>query len=84
MRYSLLLPELGLDDSSIVLSLWLVPLGSEVTEGDRLVEVLADGVTIDLPSPASGVLVEIAAGEDDRLQAGQLLGVVETQGDTPE
>jgi len=77
MRYSLLLPELGLGDGSIVLSLWLVPLGSEVTEGDRLVEVLADGVTVDLPSPASGVLIEIAAGEDDRLQVGQLLGIVE-------
>jgi 2-oxoglutarate dehydrogenase E2 component (dihydrolipoamide succinyltransferase) len=84
MRYSLVLPELGLADCPIVLSLWLVPLGSAVTEGDRLVEVLADGITVDLPSPASGVLVEIAAGEDDRLQVGQLLGVVEAAADPAE
>ncbi|HEX4149409.1 MAG TPA: lipoyl domain-containing protein [Pirellulales bacterium] len=81
MRITLLLPELGLDDAPIVLSLWLVPLGSEVAEGDRLVEVLADGVTVDLPSPASGVLVEMAAGEDDSIRVGQLLGVIEAPGD---
>ena len=79
MRHSLVLPELGLNDTPIVLSLWLVPLGSEVTEGDRLVEVLADGVTVDFPSPASGVLVEMAVGEDDRIQVGQVLGLIETR-----
>jgi 2-oxoglutarate dehydrogenase E2 component (dihydrolipoamide succinyltransferase) len=71
-------------DRPIVLSLWLVPAGSEVTEGDRIVEVLADGVTVDLPAPASGVLVDIAAGEDDRIEVGQLLARIEAENESPD
>lgn len=69
----LVLPDLGLGDRPIVISCWLVDAGSQVTEGDRLVEVLADGVTVDLPAPASGVLVDIAVAEDDRIEVGQQL-----------
>jgi 2-oxoglutarate dehydrogenase E2 component (dihydrolipoamide succinyltransferase) len=79
MHYPLVLPDLGMGDRPIMLSLWLVPAGSEVTEGDRVVEVLADGVTVDLPAPASGTLVDIAAGEDDRIEVGQLLARIETR-----
>lgn len=79
MHYPLVLPDLGMGDRPIVLSLWLVPAGSEVTEGDRIVEVLADGVTVDLPAPASGMLVDISAGEDDRIEVGQLLARIKTR-----
>jgi pyruvate/2-oxoglutarate dehydrogenase complex dihydrolipoamide acyltransferase (E2) component len=62
---------------SIAISVWLVPRGATVMEGDRLVEVLADSVTVDLPSPANGILVETLAAEDDLVVPGQVLGYVE-------
>ena len=37
----LTLPDLGLDNQPIVLTLWLVKRGSRVAEGEPLVEVLA-------------------------------------------
>jgi len=77
MRYNLVMPDLGLGASPITVSLWLVELGSEVTEGDRLVELAADSVTVDLPAPASGMLVETLVTEDEEVQAGQLLGIIE-------
>lgn len=76
-RHPLVLPDLGLGDMSIAISVWLVPRGATVMEGDRLVEVLADSVTVDLPSPANGVLVETLAAEDDPVVPGQVLGYVE-------
>ena len=76
-RHPLVLPDLGLGDMSIAISVWLVPRGATVMEGDRLVEVLADSVTVDLPSPARGVLVETLAAEDDLIVPGQVLGYVE-------
>jgi pyruvate/2-oxoglutarate dehydrogenase complex dihydrolipoamide acyltransferase (E2) component len=62
-----------------VASLWLVEEGGAVTEGDRLLEVVAGDVTVDLPAPASGKLVELLIGEEDELVAGQVLAIVETE-----
>jgi 2-oxoisovalerate dehydrogenase E2 component (dihydrolipoyl transacylase) len=74
----LTLPELGLGDRPIVLSLWLVKAGTQVAEGEPVVEVMADGVTIDLPSPADGVLIEKLVADGDLLVVGQPLAVIST------
>jgi pyruvate/2-oxoglutarate dehydrogenase complex dihydrolipoamide acyltransferase (E2) component len=78
MRHELIVPELGLREGELVLSLWLVPRGSEVTAGDRLVEVLADSVTVDLPAPASGILIKTLVAEDEPIAVGQTLGIIES------
>jgi pyruvate/2-oxoglutarate dehydrogenase complex dihydrolipoamide acyltransferase (E2) component len=78
MRHNLVVPDLGLKDRPVTLSLWLVELGAEVTEGDRLVELLADSVTVDLPAPASGRFVESLAVEDEVVAIGQVLGIIES------
>ncbi len=78
MRHNLVVPDLGLKDQPVSLSLWLVEVGAEVTEGDRLVELLADSVTVDLPAPASGRFVESLAVEDEVVSIGQVLGIIES------
>lgn len=73
LRVPLCLPDLELAGARITISQWLVGRNKWVTAGERLVEVLADGVTIDLPAPATGRLVEIAVVEDDEVAIGQPL-----------
>lgn len=73
----LTLPELGLAGFPVTVSVWHVEVGSEVTAGDRLLEIVAGGVTVDLPSPASGVLAKTFVHEDDELQTGQLLAEID-------
>lgn len=80
-RHTLTLPDLGLGSREIVASLWLVDPGGSLNAGDRLLEVLAGSVTIDLPAPASGVLVEILVVEDEPLAIGQPLAVIESDED---
>ncbi len=75
-HHELRLPELGVP-GPVRLSVWLVEDGSEVTQGDRLVEVLAGSATVDLPAPASGVLRQTLTGEDEPVVTGQVLGVIE-------
>jgi pyruvate/2-oxoglutarate dehydrogenase complex dihydrolipoamide acyltransferase (E2) component len=80
MRTEITLPELGLPEGRrVTLSVWYAEAGDVVFEGDRLVEVLTDGATFDVPSPASGVLVERSAYPRDVLKPGQVLGVVEAE-----
>jgi pyruvate/2-oxoglutarate dehydrogenase complex dihydrolipoamide acyltransferase (E2) component len=76
-RHDLILPDLGLGDQPIALSLWLVREGSFARESEQLVEVLAGAVTVDLPSPVDGILVETLAEEGERISVGQRLAVVE-------
>ncbi len=75
-RHELRLPELAFRETPITVSLWLVDRGVRVTEGDRLIEILAGAATIDLPAPASGVLADTFVVEDETLHVGQLLGVI--------
>ena len=77
-RRELILPELGIDDQPIAVSLWLVNRGSRVAEGDPVLEVLAGAATVDLSAPVDGVLVERLVEEDDTLSVGQRLAVIKS------
>ena len=61
-----------------MLSLWLVKEGARVVEGDPVVEVMADGVTVDLPAPADGVLLEKLVAEGESLAVGQRLAEIQS------
>jgi pyruvate/2-oxoglutarate dehydrogenase complex dihydrolipoamide acyltransferase (E2) component len=69
------LPELSA--GPVVLSVWFANVGDQVYEGDRLVEVLIDGATFDVPAPATGRLAEKCAFADDPVCPGQVLGTIE-------
>ena len=77
-RLELRLPDFELHASAITACLWHAAVGQRVVEGDRLLEVLAGDVTIELTSPTSGVLAEKCVDRDDLLTTGQLLAVIET------
>ena len=76
-RHQVVLPNLGLGDRPVVAGLWLVAPGSRVERGDQLLEVSADAVVIDIPAPTGGILVEALVSEDEPIEAGQPLAVIE-------
>ena len=78
-RRDLILPDLAIDETPITASVWLVGRGKRVAAGDPVLEVLAGVVTVDLPSPADGVLAEKLVAEDDPIEVGQRLAVIETR-----
>ena len=76
-RHALVMPDLGLGPLPTTASVWLAEVGREVIEGDRLLEINAGELTVDLPAPATGLLVQQCVAEDDPVCAGQVLGYVE-------
>ena len=76
-RCELRLPDLGLSTARWTLSVWLVAPGSEVFEGDRLAQIVSGEICVDLPAPCCGRVVEQCAAEDEEVQVGQLLGIIE-------
>jgi 2-oxoglutarate dehydrogenase E2 component (dihydrolipoamide succinyltransferase) len=56
---------------------WLATVGDTVREGDPLVELETDKVTVEVPAPASGTLVEILIATDQDAAPGAVLGRIE-------
>lgn len=78
-RHDLTLPDLGLGDQPIKISVWLVDRGAQVKEGDPVLEVLAGEAVVDLPAPVDGVLLKRFVAEDEPVQVGQRLAVIESE-----
>lgn len=53
---------------------WLKAVGESVAEHEPLLELETDKVTVEVPSPGSGVLAEILKGEQEEVSPGDLLG----------
>lgn len=79
MKHYLTLPDLGMPASAVTASLWLVRRGERVAEGEAVLEVLAGEATVDLPAPASGVLVRKLVAENEPLEPGQRLAVIDAE-----
>jgi pyruvate/2-oxoglutarate dehydrogenase complex dihydrolipoamide acyltransferase (E2) component len=71
-RERLVVPEFGLD-VPLAVALWLVPEGADVIEGDRVVQLVAGGVTIDLEAPVTGRLAACLVDEDEAVATGTVL-----------
>jgi len=72
-RAQLVVPPFGLGGLPIAVSLWLVPEGAVVIEGDRVVELVCGGATIDLQAPVSGRLAAQLVEEDEGVSTGTAL-----------
>jgi pyruvate/2-oxoglutarate dehydrogenase complex dihydrolipoamide acyltransferase (E2) component len=75
MPTPILLPDLRA--GAVTLSVWYAEPGEPVMEGERIVEMLADGATVDVLAPASGRLLEKHVFFGDALTAGMVLGMIE-------
>ena len=72
----LALPAMGESVTEGTVVNWLKHAGDPVSEGETLVEVTTDKVDIEVPAPASGILVEVTAVEGDSVPVGGTLGLI--------
>jgi 2-oxoglutarate dehydrogenase E2 component (dihydrolipoamide succinyltransferase) len=56
---------------------WLKRIGETVEANEPLIELETDKVTVEVASPASGVLAEILKQEQDEITPGELLGRID-------
>jgi pyruvate dehydrogenase E2 component (dihydrolipoamide acetyltransferase) len=70
------MPQLGESVTEGTVTRWLKSVGDTVTADEPLLEVSTDKVDTEIPSPVSGVLTEIIAGEDAVVLVGGALAVI--------
>ena len=72
----IIVPDLGLGETPVTLSLWLVPQGSNVLEGDRVVELATNPATVDLLAPVAGQCVRQFVDEDTIVFPGMVIAEI--------
>ena len=77
------MPQLGESVTEGTVTRWLKAVGDTVAADEPLLEVSTDKVDTEIPSPVSGVLTEIIAGEDAVVLVGGALAVISDSGSTP-
>ena len=72
----IIVPDLGLGETPVILSLWLVPQGSNVLQGDRVVELATNPATVDLLAPVAGQCVRQFVDEDTIVFPGMVIAEI--------
>ena len=81
--YEFKLPDLGEGLTEGEVARWLVTEGQEIAEDDPLVEVATDKTTVEIPSPAAGVVAKILVAEGEVVPVGTVLVVIGGAGAEP-
>ncbi len=77
------LPQVGESVTEGVIGKWLVEPGQHVERYDPLVEVVTDKVSMEAPSPFTGVFVRALAEEGETVPMGQPICEMEVDGEDP-
>jgi 2-oxoglutarate dehydrogenase E2 component (dihydrolipoamide succinyltransferase) len=83
MSIDIKVPAMGESVTEATIARWLKKEGDSVSRDEPLVELETDKVSVEVPSPASGVLTEIRVGAGGSVGVGAVLGAVDDQGTGP-
>lgn len=77
MAVSVTLPALGESVTEGTVTRWLKAEGERVEADEPLLEVSTDKVDTEIPSPVAGVLASIKVAEDETVEVGAELAVID-------
>ncbi|PYF76779.1 dihydrolipoamide acetyltransferase family protein [Pedobacter nutrimenti] len=77
-QYELLLPKMGESVAEATLIKWVKQPGDMILLDDTILEIATDKVDSEVPSPVAGKLVKQLFKEDDVVQVGAVIAIIET------
>ncbi|OMJ31062.1 branched-chain alpha-keto acid dehydrogenase subunit E2 [Sphingomonas sp. Sph1(2015)] len=77
-RFTFRLPDIGEGISEAEIVAWHVQLGDRVEEDQSVADMMTDKATVEMESPVSGTVVELAGEVGDQVPIGSALMVIET------
>lgn len=73
------MPKMGESVQEGKILRWVKKVGDRIERDEVLLEISTDKVDTEVPSPASGILVEQLAAEGDTVEVGKVIARIETQ-----
>ena len=80
-KFELKLPKMGESVAEATITSWLKEVGDSIELDEAVLEIATDKVDSEVPSEVDGILVEKFFNVDDVVQVGQVLAVIETEGE---
>ena len=84
MAVTITMPKLGLTMNSGSVTEWKKQIGESVTKGEILYVVATDKLTVDVESPADGVLLAITIKPGEEVPVGEAIGAIGDPGEKVE
>jgi 2-oxoisovalerate dehydrogenase E2 component (dihydrolipoyl transacylase) len=79
-KYVFRLPDIGEGIAEAEIVAWHVKVGDRIEEDGPLADMMTDKATVEMESPVTGVVREVAGEVGDRIPIGSPLAVIETEG----
>lgn len=83
-QFKFRLPDIGEGISEAEIVAWHIKVGDRVEEDQQIADMMTDKATVEMESPVSGTVVELAGDVGDQVAIGSTLVVIETEGDVSE
>ena len=80
-KFTFNMPDVGEGVAEAEIVEWHVKVGDIVEEDQHLVDVMTDKATIDIESPVTGTVLEVAGELGDTIAVGAMLLVIEVEGE---
>ena len=80
MKVDIVMPQMGESITEGTLIKWHKKKGEEVKKDEIIYEISTDKVDTEIPSPEDGVLVDIKVFEQETVEVGTVVAVIETNG----
>ena len=82
-QYLLKLPKMGESVAEATVTKWLMEVGDTVVLDDAIVEIATDKVDTDVTAEVEGVLIEKRIQENEVVAVGEVIAVIEIEGESP-
>jgi pyruvate dehydrogenase E2 component (dihydrolipoamide acetyltransferase) len=82
MKVDIVMPKMGESISEGTLIKWHKKEGDPVKKDEIIYEISTDKVDTEIPSPEDGVLVDIKVNEQETVEVGTVVAVIETNGES--
>ncbi len=80
-RFTFRLPDIGEGIAEAEIVAWHVKVGDRIEEDAGIADMMTDKATVEMESPVSGVVVELAGAVGDMVPIGSALAVIEIEGE---
>ena len=77
------MPEAGFNITEGKIVQWYKKIGDKVEEGENIVSVETDKITVDIPSEVAGVLHDTRCKEGEVVPVGSVVGIITEEGESP-
>ena len=76
----LIMPKMGESVAEATIIKWLKAEGDKIEAEESIIEIATDKVDSEIPSPEDGIVKKLLFNEDDVVQVGQVIAIIETEG----